>query len=522
MELSYQVINGSEYAKVPGSSFRVDGKIRKKNVIYLGRVIDKEHNVFYNRKRGIFIYDPETDTYGKADETYVSNERKDRRKKEHFVLDFGDSFFIDSLIRSIGYDKVLDSIPYKNRDTLYAMVQYYILSNSANSHAHIWYDGSFARLLYPRADLTSQRISDFLETIGDYEKVSAFFDAHIQWIKEKICADPAILLDSTGLPNEIHIPLTAYSNHNGVVSHEVRLTMMVQRDSGMPLIFRATPGNIIDLSTITRTVNDLSMRDMKTDFVIMDAGYFTDSNIEELYACDIDFLTRLKPNFTVYKDIVRENLKKLKSSENLVKYKDRYVYIKQVECHIGIKKHVAYAYLGYDVDRASDESHKVLKNALKNHESTSDLHKDLEKTGLFMIISSLPFEPEDILPAYYTRELIEQYFNTSKEDSKLVPLRVHGIEALYGHLMLSMIAATINIYIQNKTSHIYDDKEAIYMTLRNQKCVAHQSRVTDTEPQKMANEFYATFNVTCPLYFERTDKGLVPKYHLPKPGSDQV
>ena len=73
MELNYQLKSGQLYAKVPGHSVRRDGKIIKTGVLYLGRVIDKEHNVFYSRERGIFTYDPETGSFGKADETYVSD-----------------------------------------------------------------------------------------------------------------------------------------------------------------------------------------------------------------------------------------------------------------------------------------------------------------------------------------------------------------------------------------------------------------------------------------------------------------
>ena len=49
MEINYQFKNGNEYAKVPGTSYRDNGKVRKKGVIYLGRVIDKEHHIFCNR-----------------------------------------------------------------------------------------------------------------------------------------------------------------------------------------------------------------------------------------------------------------------------------------------------------------------------------------------------------------------------------------------------------------------------------------------------------------------------------------
>ena len=62
---------------------------------------------------------------------------------------------------------------------------------------------------------SSQRISDFLKSIGKHENVEQFFEAHIKWIKENICDDPAILIDSTGMPDNIHFLLTAISDHNG-------------------------------------------------------------------------------------------------------------------------------------------------------------------------------------------------------------------------------------------------------------------------------------------------------------------
>ena len=167
MKLSYQTVGGNEYAKIPGTSYRDEnGVVRKKDVIYLGRVVDREHFIFYNKDRGIYSYNPDTGEFGKADETYVSDLKTDGRKKPVIILDFGDSFFVNSLLRSTGYDQVLNSVPYRNKDTLYAMVQYYLLCNSANAHAKIWYEGNYANIMYPKANLISQRITDFLESLG--------------------------------------------------------------------------------------------------------------------------------------------------------------------------------------------------------------------------------------------------------------------------------------------------------------------------------------------------------------------
>jgi hypothetical protein len=40
MKLSYQTINGILYAKIPGKSKRVNGKVVKEGTRHLGKVID--------------------------------------------------------------------------------------------------------------------------------------------------------------------------------------------------------------------------------------------------------------------------------------------------------------------------------------------------------------------------------------------------------------------------------------------------------------------------------------------------
>jgi hypothetical protein len=129
------------------------------------------------------------------------------------------------------------------------MIYYYILGSSANCHAKEWWSGNYASLLFPNANLTSQRISDFLVDIGEEEALRGFFNAYIPIVGGS--SDKTnILIDSTGLPNNIHFPFTAVSNHNGVISNEVRLIYVSQLETGIPIYFRYCPGNVIDVSTL--------------------------------------------------------------------------------------------------------------------------------------------------------------------------------------------------------------------------------------------------------------------------------
>ena len=505
MKICIEKKGNQQYAKIPGKSYRKNGKVLKKEVVYLGRVIDLEHNIFYNKSRGVFSYDPELDKYGSADPKYIGNLTDDKRRKEKLILDFGDTFLVNKFIEDIGYDKVIDSIGYGNLDTLKSMILYYIVSERANSYAKTWHEGNYACVLHPNADLNSPRISEFLESLGREEVRRAYFYAHINWIKTHVCDDPAIIIDSTGLPNDIKINLTQVSNHNGDINNEARLVTAVQRDSGYPLMFRAVPGNIVDVSTLPRTITLLSEYGMDTDLALLDAGYFSIKNMQKLYESGIDFITRLpEKNSSLYDEVLKKGKKNLLSKENLVEFKGRYVYVKCVECKI--ENNQAFAYVGYDVDQSGDTNHKAINSTGNKKKTIEEMHSIFQKSGCFVLISSLPFKSEDILEIYYLRQQVEQYFDLSKGISRLTPLRVHTEQRVLGHLLLCQIAATINLAIQKKMKRYYENRESMFMSLKNQKCEVFSKRIVTYEGQSGATQYYDKLKIECPISFTRKDE----------------
>ena len=522
MKLSIEHKGNYQYAKIPGKSIRIDGKVRKTGVVYLGRVIDLDKGVFCSKDRGVYTYDVATGAYGVADPKYLGSLAKDRRKKDKLILDFGDVYIVDEFIKSIGYDQVLDSIGYGNPDTLRAMVAYYIVSERANAYAQTWQEGNIASVLYPKADLLSPRISDFLEALGRDDIRRAYFQAHIKWIKENVCDDSATLIDSTGLPNDIKMYLTQISNHNGDINNEARMITAVQRDSGFPLMFRAIPGNIVDVSTLSRTITLLSEYRMPTDLSLLDAGYFSDDNVDLLYKSKIDFVTRLpERNRTLYSAILKKGQPNLRRKENLVKFRDRYVYVKRVECKIGNDKNLAYAYIGFDVDGSGDTNHKVITNSRKKAKSIDAMHDAFESFGIFILISSIAFDAEEILEVYYIRQQVEQYFDISKGISRLTPLRVHTEQRVLGHLLLCQIAATVNLAIQKRMNLYFENREGMFMALRNQKCEVFAERIVTYEGQSDANQFYKKLKINYPISFTRRKDKWIASDTIPSPPEDQ-
>ena len=491
MFIAYDMKNGIEYAKLCSSTR--DGEKIHKDYTNLGRVLDKERGIYRNRELGVFTYDLATDTYGKAPTEFIPPAIS---RKESLILDFGDVFFLDQFIRAKGLYAIADAIGYGNPDTLYAMINYYAVCSMANCHAQNWWEGSYARILYPKANLSSQRISNFLAAIGDESSQREFFQAYFKMLDRSDSDTENVLIDSTGLPNSIHFPLTAISNHNGEISNEVRLIYVVQQNTGLPLYFRYCPGNVIDTTTLIRCLEELKAQGINVKFAILDAGYYTDDNIRELLDNKISFVTRLKGNLVVYKDLVKEHLNSLESKENLVEYNGRYVYLKRVP--IKLNAHNAYAYIGLDIERKSSESRKTFQRAKDKKMSPSQVFDTIANQGVFILVASRQIAPIKLLPLYYTRQQIEQVFDIGKNYADMLPLRVQTEETFRGHLLLTFIVTVILKQLQDALLKTTFNPISLFLNLRNQKCKVFNGKIVTHEAFKKANDLYKLFKIKCP------------------------
>jgi hypothetical protein len=461
--------------------------------------LDREAGIYKNRKMGVFAYNIIDNTYGTPPVSFLDKTIKP--PKERLILDFGDIFLLDSFIKDSGLASTIEGIEYGNPDTLKAMVCYYILSALSNCHAHDWWEGSYARLLYPDANLTSQRISAFLQDIGEEASLRRFFKLYLASLGSSGLISN-ILIDSTGLPNNVHFPLTAVSNHNGKVSNEVRLIYVTDQMTGLPIYFRYCNGNIVDVTTLIRTVRELRTNGVKIKLAILDAGYYSDDNFLELYDSEISFVTRMKENRKIYKELVAEHIPQIERRENIVGYNGRYLYIKVVECQL-IKGHPAYAYIGLDIDRKGSETKKLFAKAKANGLTDEEVFDRMSRQGIFVLVSSQRVMEKEILPIYYTRQEIEQVFDIGKNYTKMVPVRLQSETTFRGHLLLTFIATVVLKKMQTKLNDTPFNIFSLFLNMRNQKCKVYDDHVITAEPFKKANDAYELFKVKCPITIER-------------------
>ena len=484
--IRYEIKNNVEYASVYKSR-RADGK-PVNDVKYLGKVIDKEKGVYQNRKCGMFHFTLER---GVIEYMPIISEK--------LILDFGDSYFLNEMLKQTGFIDVLARAFGEKTAVVTALVFYKALHGGANCYAKNWWEGSYARLLFPEASLASQRITDILREIGNEHFQRAFFKEYLQYVSSQ-CGN-GILIDSTGLPNDIHFPLTAINNHNAIISNETRLVLVMDKKSGLPIYFRYVAGNIVDVATLEATIAEVRAYGVDVRRAIVDAGYYSEKNIQAMHESEISFVLRMPSNRKLYKDLVREYAADLEDAKYLVKYRDRFAYIRRVEVDLFGKN--GYAYVAMDIDRKHDEIKKYIAGAIDDKNTSHDeMNAEMQAKGLFVLVSSEKHETVDILPLYYTRQAIEQVFDISKNNADLLPLRVHGIDSFRGLLLVSFMVSATYVIVSKILKQSDVCALGAYQTLRNLKCKVYDTYFIVQEANKKMNDIAKSVKLTFPLMLD--------------------
>jgi len=433
---------------------------------YLGVVIDKEKGIYEKR-----------------------NEVKHLQQQERCILDYGDSYLLNSISSQLPIWGVLKTVFSEFFDTLMALILHRVADGQAMCHAEDWYDGNYASRLFPLADLSSQNISRFMSYLGTERIQRSFFKAYIPHIqKDKV----GIVIDSTGLPNEINMPVTDWGHHNGGIEFETRLILAIDRESGLPLYFRYVAGNIGDVTTLANTITEMKKSGINVSSALIDAGYFSESNLTALFAAGISFLVRMPSNRTVYQSVIVSN-SDIESPQYAVKYDKRGLFVKETEVEIyGYK---AFAYLVLDSARRGRE---ISKAVAQMQDDGSDIGKtDFSNCGKMVLLSSERIDTKDVVPLYYTRQIAERMFGIAKSDLNILPLRTHSEPNFKGFMLLVFISLIISCGLKTRLGPRTSVEHALAV-LRTLKCKVFDDAVLPSEVTKKQRLILEAANVLVP------------------------
>lgn len=458
--------NGIPYAYKVKTVWNKEGKKYKKQTEYLGR------------------WYPETKGYKRTGKQKVEQEKA--------ILTYGDTYLINESLKKSDICTDFEKILPNEQDTLKSLLCYKILEGSAFLHTKTWFEGNIASKLFPKAEVDSQRISEFLAKLGNENVQRAFFKRYLERISPNV---KNVALDSTGLPNEINIPLTEYGYHSGGVELETRLILVIDQVTKKPLYFRLVAGNICDVSTLINTSTELKKYGLNTEFMLLDAGYFSDKNIRALYKEKISFLTRLPAGRKLFKELINKTENTLEKGKNSVYYNKRALYIEKVETEIcGYK---CFAYVCEDIKERGKKLTNFIRKAKDDKLSDDEIDEQVKSVGKFVLISNRKLSTDEVVPLYYTRQCAEQAFGIVKSQIDLLPLRTHTESTLKGYTFLCFLALILSIDIQQKLGGLNSFQDAIRKA-KNLHCKIFENALIVSECQYQLIEIFERISITVP------------------------
>lgn len=290
---------------------------------------------------------------------------------------------------------------------------------------------------------------------------------------------------------------------------QINLVLAITKDLKLPIHHRVLHGNILSVSTINRLVGELKGYNMKDIIVIMDRGFYSKRNMEELDP-DYKIIGSLPSNLKIWKEAVTIN-KDIENTGDFFKYKEEVFFFK--EQVIDWKKIIVYhSSRKYSEDLQNfygdiceiEEHLKGLQE--KRFSSRNDLIAELtnicgeyfryikfmykrgwtfsyclnqkeilqRKKGLGKIVlfTTTKLEAKEILILYREKDVIEKTFNVMKgkgleplkstlDSTTRAYVRLVGV----GYLLLALMKNRVtegNMSLQKIIDHLSNVREVLY------------------------------------------------------------
>lgn len=128
---------------------------------------------------------------------------------------------------------------------------------------------------------------------------------------------------------------------------------------------------------------------------------------------------------------------------------------------------------------------------------------DLQKQGVFVLVTTRKAAKEKLLPLYYMRDQVEKIFELCKQGGKILPINVENEDTLRGHLMMTFMAAATLKMMSDKLKKTSLTTEAMFMNLHEQHAIVYDKEFITTEPVRKMNDAYKAFNTQCPTTIPR-------------------
>jgi transposase len=392
--------------------------------------------------------------------------------------DYGSILLLQHVMHALKLDQYLHTLL---TDTEVAMVTAMsfnrLIRPLAMNHISTWYSGTALVLDDPKVSLSGQRISELLEKIGS----SNTPDKLMGMLLTENNTKRTLVYDLTSLSSYSSlIRLLEYGyNRDGQSLPQINLSLIMDKDLSIPVMYDIYPGSIPDIVTLSGTLTKLQAYGVEDFTAIMDRGFFSEGNLLDMLERKISFIIAAKINSKKVKLLLTDAQADIDQIVHLQKYKDRTIYVKPVV--LPLEGHSLEGYLYYDpksereekeafTSRLYDIREKLCAVELKKNqvayrvvlEKAGDLmnffdwaqvdnridatirqnavSQRMNRMGQFMLFHSGQADWITCLSLYRERDCIEKEIKGLKNELAVLPLNTHSENTTRGYLFVAFLS----------------------------------------------------------------------------------
>ena len=482
------------------STYREDGKV-KQNSQYMGKEVKKgekkiiippKHKCFAVRK--ILSYGATVSLYNQA--------------KEFGLIKLMDDIFSEHVkINQIGKKIVILAINKILRDDSINNINKWFASTSLIKNTGLTSEDFNPKKLRHIISLLSSEVPDYFAEI---EK--SIFDK----ITEKYEKEPTMLVYDLSA-------ITFYGNSNDLAKYghdytkngckkQINIVLAITKTLKFPIHHRILFGNILSVSTIDRLVAELKSFNAKNIIMILDRGFYSKRNIDELNP-EYKVIGSLPSNLSIYKQALSKSIH-IETSNNFFRYKNQ-IFFYKIHIIDGLNVFVFHSAKKYSNDledflyelciieeelkKIQKEKFKIKKDVICELENVCDKYykyfkfdykrgwafdfsinkkkldirkKSFGKIVLFTTIPLKEINEKEMLKLYREKDVVEKAFELMKGKG-LQPIKTktknstksYAKLVVIGYLLLMLLKNKIddeNVSIKKIINHLKQVKEVLY------------------------------------------------------------
>ncbi|WP_319507504.1 IS1634 family transposase [uncultured Methanolobus sp.] len=399
------------------------------------------------------------------------------------AYNYGELIPLQKIIEELSIGEFLgDLLNEKDRNMALAIAMNRITRPVAMYNVRSWYENSALFLNDPELPLKSQNISKLLDKIGDSDIPSTFIGKMLR----NLGTNRTLMYDLTSLSSHsqlINLLEYGYSRDDPELP-QINLSMVLDKDKGIPVMYDIYPGSIVDVTTLKNTIKKIEAYEVNDYTLVMDRGFFSTGNIEELLHEKIPFIMPATMMLKSVKELMSLAQKDIESPEYLHKFNKKPIFVKPVVleeanfkvngyCFYDPKREVEekstfYSRL-YDVkehiekakipawrkaedvfkerarDMASFYSWEIVDNHFTIIIKKNAVSQRINRMGKFILFYNGERDWMDCLTVYRERDVVEKGFKTMKKDIQSLPLNTNKDSTTKGFIFICFIGLMIRM-----------------------------------------------------------------------------